>query len=504
MTVYEVANIEEAVELAYQLKAEGRYDWFRGQVRDWPPVSSAYRVRASGDAEKVKMAEVRYEMFFEWLGTIPELRHLQRPENDHDCFAIMQHYGIPTHYIDFTIDPGVAGFFAADTTSPPTEGKSCIYCLNTSDLMSLWNAMKDLDARKGASVELVTIDVRNLWRLKAQHGVFLASNYRWDIDYPMDRIVFPYSGYPSSPTRVRIYPKDKSPLEQLLDQYFDLEASRLTTNWLKDWIIDRTARGNNASYAEWEVWPEGFYAEAFIDGAHLTPLESWNPDALQPWEIDPEEDYHQSIGPTLELRLTPGAESAKIRKSVSFGVRQILRSDPVIRSKTVNWVFTDLPASLSQEELNVALRPVWNGMRRLPYTDDEIADAFGSVSALLMIGCRKEATSDGQMKLFSQCFGECMKVGFANRDGSGSLGFAAHESLREALRPDMAELVAPEYMDFAKDAPDLFKIIYNPRLMFKFNEFKSMFAREVIPAQVVLQRQLILFNPTRLMTFGIP
>ena len=40
--------------------------------------------------------------------------------------------------------------------------------------------------------------------------------------------------------------------------------------------------------------------------------------------------------------------------------------------------------------------------------------------------------------------------------------------------------------------------------MFPFNEFKSMFAREVIPAQVVLQRDLILFNPARLKTFGIP
>ena len=191
--VYEAANIEEAVELAYKLKAEGRYNWFRGQVLDWPPVSSLYRVLESGDSEKKEKSARREEMFSNWVGKIPELRYLQALEHVHDAFAIMQHYGIPTYYIDFTTDPGVAGFFAADTASPPTEGKSCIYCLNADDLMSLWDSIKDLDFRKGCSVELVEIDVRNLWRLQAQQGVFLLSNYNWNIDYPMDRILFPYT-----------------------------------------------------------------------------------------------------------------------------------------------------------------------------------------------------------------------------------------------------------------------------------------------------------------------
>jgi FRG domain len=49
----------------------------------------------------------------------------------------IQHDGIPTNCIDFTTDPAVAGFFAADTKAPPTEGMSCIYCLDTKNLLEV-------------------------------------------------------------------------------------------------------------------------------------------------------------------------------------------------------------------------------------------------------------------------------------------------------------------------------------------------------------------------------
>jgi len=220
MAVYEVANIEEAIDLANKLKNDGRYDWFRGQVQDGPLVSSHSRASAGGDPEKREELVRRAALFFNWAGTIPELQYLQEPEHMNDLYAIIQHYGIPTHYIEFTTNPGVAGFFAAHTATPPIGGKSCIYCLKTDDLVSVWNVLKDLDDRKGAIIELGRIDVRNLWKLQAREAVFLFTNYNWEIDYPMDRILFPYSGYPSYPTREQIYPKNKSPLEQLLSQYF--------------------------------------------------------------------------------------------------------------------------------------------------------------------------------------------------------------------------------------------------------------------------------------------
>lgn len=310
--------------------------------------------------------------------------------------------------------------------------------------------------------------MRNLWRLQAQEGVFLFSDYNWDIDYPMDRILFPYSRYPAYPTHERIYPVDKSPLEQLLDQYFSLENATFASEETRQWIDEIKARGGNAVYTWWEAFPEYSYAEAFIDGSHLVPLESWSPEALRPWEVAPEEDYYQTIEQTQRMRLKPLASAEEIRKLVSFGVKQSIRSDQGIRSKAVNCECTELPESLSAVELSDRFRPVWNGMRRLPYTNDEIADALGSVAALMMLGFTRQDTTDGQKALFFQCFGECMQFEFGNLDGSSSRGLAARKSLQRALRPDISELLAPQFKDYAYDIHDLFRLSYSLQLKHAF------------------------------------
>ena len=93
-----------------------------------------------GDADEVVRNTRRIAMFCRWLRTMPQLAHLLT--RDHDMFAILQHYGIATHYLDFTTDPSVAGCFACDTHTPPNDGLSCIYCLNTPDLLNIWQYMQ--------------------------------------------------------------------------------------------------------------------------------------------------------------------------------------------------------------------------------------------------------------------------------------------------------------------------------------------------------------------------
>ncbi len=494
MEIYHVGNVEEAVALANKLKAEGQYDWFRGQVRDWPPHSSLIRHRARKDDAVEYDAEHRLDLFCNWVNSIPELQYLMQPKHVHDLFAIMQHYGIPTHYIDFTTDPAVAGFFAADTATPPTAANACIYCLNTEDLMSLWDVFKE--GRQGTTIELVTISVTNLWRLEAQKGVFLFADYNWDIDYPMDRILFPYSGYPSFPTRARMYPEHKSPLEQLLDQYFSIEAATFTAAKVRRLIDEFRKRGGTGSYTDWNVWKEGFSPEAFPDATRLRDFRSWNPDALRPWQTNAEERFEHTVGSTMQLQLKPNASAADVKSSVEFGIREILRSDPTIRLRAVDWVFKDPPDRLPITQLNDAIRAVWNGVRRLPYTDAEISEALGSVAALCMLSKSVDP--------LNELLGEGMRVGFSSSDGSGSVGWISLGSLRRAMRADLPDLVGPEHRELARDVRKVFKIIYNPRLLFDFNEFKGAFAREVIPAQALMQRSPILYNPAQLWIFGIP
>lgn len=418
--VFEAANAEEAVELAQSFKVEGRYHWFRGQVRDWPPYSSLHRINASSDTGRRERAERRLHLLIDWVRQTPELAYLLNPEHVHDLFGIMQHYGIATNYIDFTTEPAVAGFFAADTTTPPTEGRACIYCLNTQNLESRWNDIRQLNERKNASIELTTLSVRNLWRLQAQHGVFVFANYNWDKDYPLDRIIFAYSGYPPYPTRERIYPEHKSSLEQLLDQYFSLENTTFANEDMRRFMEDIKLRGGHAFDATWETWPEGYYPEAFPNKSRMISLGSWSDRALRDWDVDPVEDYNETIGPTLRLKLKPTTDPAELRKAVTFGVKHILYSTRSLRSKAVDWAFESLAEPLSPDRLNSLFRSPWNGMRRLPYSEAEIAEAFGSIVALVAAGFGQTIEEDADRQSFSRCFGDGIPVGFSYRDQCGS------------------------------------------------------------------------------------
>ena len=193
MSLWTVGDAQEAVELAQEMKAAGRYTWFRGQIKDWPPISTLGRMRQNGKISDFERARERFALFCGWLSDTPPLRHLLNEDPPHRFFAIAQHYGIPTHYIDFTTDPAVAGYFAAEPNPDVKDGMSCIYCLDVSDLMDLMDSLAKAGVRQQGLVERVETDVSNLWRLQAQRGVFLYAPYNWDIDYPMDRILFPRS-----------------------------------------------------------------------------------------------------------------------------------------------------------------------------------------------------------------------------------------------------------------------------------------------------------------------
>ena len=500
--VFEASGVEEAVELAHQMKREGHYDWFRGQVCDWPPHSSLFRVNQCEDPAQRERVVRRLDLFCKWAGDTPELQYLLAPERVHDLFAILQHYGVPTHYIDFTTDPAVAGFFAADTKKPPADGQSCIYCLDTENLKETWHDIKLAGERERADIELVTIDVRNLWRLQAQRGAFVYATYNWSIDYPLDRIVFPYKGYPAYPTNERIYPEHKSPLEQLLDQYFSVENTTFTNEAIIEMLKGIKARGGHAAFSNWEAWDSGFYPKAFVNSAWLFPLDSWRREVLKGWDVDPAENYFETVGPTLRLNLKQATDPEELKTIVSDGVKQILEGEPGMRSKAVNWQFAGLAVPITVERLNSLFRPAWNGMRRLPYSGDDIADALGSIVALLVVAQTAQVKED--LEVFSQCFGDAVKVAFGYADKSGSRGCVSRARLRGALRRDMEGLLVSEHKQRVADIVELFKIIYNPSLMFEFDAFKRAFAREVIPAQIVFDRSPILFNPARLITFGTP
>lgn len=491
--IYNVSNVEEAVELASKFKKEGKYNWFRGQVCDWPPHSSLFRTRS--DDQKFENADYRYKLFQQWVKNVSELKHLLNPENVDELEAIMQHYGIPTDYIDFTTEPGIAGFFAADTKTPLPERNSCIYCLNTDELFEVYNAIKDIDSRQGCEIKKVTIDVSNLWRLQAQHGVFLYANYNWELDYNMDKIIFPYTGYPSYPTMEVVYPPHKSSLEILIDQYED----RLRTgSFHRD--LSRTTHNSFA----WEEFPDGFYKEAFISPDLIKQDDSWSDLNLKDWLKYPVENFNETVGVGRKFDLKNLTSEDDIKKSISYSIVQILRLDPSIRNKTIDWELLNVNSSLDSKEIADLLTKVWNGMRLLPFDDDDIGEACGYT---IYFYAKIKTTESGNktfLQFFIESLGEGMKVGFTNPDNSGSYAFSSYSAITELYCIDLLKLVTPEYAQRIKDPYGTFTFIYNPRILFDFPKFKKHFARQIIPSQIIWGRRLIIFNPAKLRVFGIP
>jgi hypothetical protein len=269
MNRIQVEDVHAAVELAFRLRNEGHYDWFRGQTLERAPYPSLLRLQLRDDAPAIERNRRRIRMFYRWAAEVEQLAALREPQNVNQLFAVLQHYGISTHYLDFTTDPGVAGFFACDSRAPPTDGLSCIYCLNCQDLTVTWAKVSQFEARRTARIEQVVVDVRNLWRLQAQAGVFLYVNYNWDVDYRMDRIVFPYTGYPTTPTKDRIYPAQRSALEQVLDHYFDIERGAFFREERLRPMIDRLRKEGRGFVGVANSPERGIYAEAFFDAASV-------------------------------------------------------------------------------------------------------------------------------------------------------------------------------------------------------------------------------------------
>src|ERR1700730_8777206 len=127
--IHQASSLSDALQIAEKFRCSGEADWFRGKTRNWPMLSSFGRRDESGRENAIQ----RLANFHAWLKRVSDLQPIA---NDVDAtLAVAQHYGIPTHLIDFSTDPRVAAFFAAHDP-PATHAKSdrgCIICLNTQE-----------------------------------------------------------------------------------------------------------------------------------------------------------------------------------------------------------------------------------------------------------------------------------------------------------------------------------------------------------------------------------
>jgi len=494
--IHYAANLNEAIEMAQTFKDSGKFDLFRGQTQDWPPYSSLYRILSSENTVEIEKAELRVRILKAWLQKIPELSYLLNPENEHHFYAVMQHYGIPTHYIDFTKNPDVAGFFASYTENPPTDGYACIYCIDSKELE---NFSKHLHLLRSSEVEItkIEVDVSNLWRLSSQEGVFILTNYNWDVDFQLDRILFPYTPPLPHPTREKIYPIHKSTLEQLLDQFFQNESAVFMNREIEE-ILKKT----DSAKCKVETFQNGYYIPAFKYNYEQLIHESWIPELEEKWSYNKSEDYKLTVGESIEINIYDIGNVSEYKSNIELFILDILNSKPDMRNKAINWVFVNDFQNDLKTEVRSKFQNLWNGIRLLPYSNKEISEAFGKLLELILT--RHTNSGKNKKEIIKEIFHDCVEIGMTQDDNSSSIGWATLENLGSIIRDDIASLVTPEYSADINEIFYLFGIVYNPKILFQADKFPTFFVQEIIPSQIFLNRKPIIFNPIKIKIFGVP
>jgi hypothetical protein len=476
-----VASIRDAIDLAAYVKQSGHYDLFRGQRNAaWKLTSSAER-KGTDDAG----SQVVRSTFGRLLAVAKEVPEMDQYLNDPDSlWAIAQHYGVPTQYVDFTTSPSVAAFFAADTDQPASEGQEAvIYCLNSTQFIEYWQQGLGQELIRGRigpdanGPQIIRIDVTNLWRLQAQEGCFLwlpipaFENY-----WQFARIIFPYVvDDPCLPRKDFIYPRNQSALEKILTRFFMNERMRIGTDALRQNVpLESITITTPEGYYEGDEWAEG----------PLPVSDGW--DTARLWIDRPEE---QLVAVTPAWRIPVSLESFDATAKSIVDAFQISTIEKT-RLSLVEFV-TEGEATGDMSKLLASTRCLWNGMRRLPYTSEEIATCLRVTARLYLSPFYSERNSGRFPDSYCQFGnGPAHYVEFGPNSGGKGAYSRAHVSSAEMVSAFSESFICacvqahPSRNDSSHYA-DFIQLPCRPWHRFKFDGLRRLMVHELIPSQLV-------------------
>lgn len=488
-----VESMEEALNLAERWSTEGRFDVFRGQARPWPLMSSLHR---RGESMFKEMTD-RSLLLYHFMHGNPVLKEYVK-DIDH-FFAVAQHYGFATNHVDFTTDPKVALFFATHSAANVKGERACIICVNRAHFHEMMDFTEPILSKYLSKKSLrpcfMDFDVKNLWRLQAQKGVFLFTPLAgMENLYPFHMIEFPYQAPFEGMSSEDIYPIEKSAVETYLDHYLESERRSNNMKRIIDFIgADKVRHISNSSVFDYILRScRAHHSWSKKDlGAWLETVdESWE-NIRSKATINIELPYKYFCSFDDERILTEIAEKI----SGSPGVRYAVARMNVIRSSRP---FSKKYAYL----LNRGCNLIWNGMRLLPYTDREIGQCLGR---FIIMFC--ETRSDRELEN-TRLIPWSIKVRLSNGDGSNTRGFVSGYEVLRLCRKNILKYVRPEWLEDATGNPvAMLQLIYKPKYLFGFDAIRELFVLDLIPTQTLLEMDgenpLIYYNPAYLVVFGL-
>lgn len=473
--IFETKDVSQAVALADKLKADGSYQFFRGQAdASWELKPSLARL--SGSARVVALQ--RLARFTEWLLSSEEA-HPYVVSNDH-ILAIAQHYGFATLLLDFTTQPSVAGFFAASSQKPGTSASiSMINAKEFGSITELWNS-----AYENEMVRILEVDVSNLWRLQAQHGLFVEAHASLEFVYPPDKIVFPHAPALKQIDRALIYPDRKSHLELCIDNYLHLQAAE---EGLREIAFHDDGRPRVPVVEVKSMMPAFPHASTGHFG-------SWPEDPV--WMHVPDERWEDIVtkiaSPAPSMAVEDLSDAGKL-----LSIIESRRTHPDL----VTLVGGDL-CLVSQH----ALDRLWNGMRMLPYSPLQIASAIEGLHRIRNVFRGVDTELGGDWTPYaSQLYGDAIEIELSTRNDLSTRAFVEVAALNAILVPAFVDSIGAGHPLTESDLVQLLLKYYSiPRQIFQYGGMVELFARQIIPWQVATGRDLLIFSPWLADIYGIP
>ena len=175
---------------------------------------------------------------------------------------------------------------------------------------------------------------------------------------------------------------------------------------------------------------EKWSKELLLNGTPPPKLSSWNHSHIESWLVQSNEKYLNTLGnETWEMTLDLNKDLSSIRNEAFDHLTTQFKNYPNVRNRLLNWSITvvgDQPRDPIENRVESYIKRLWDGLRKLPYDDQDIAKGLANcfvLSSYLLKQGRVMQVDWG--KVTSECFGETIEIEFGSEDGSYSRSFAS-------------------------------------------------------------------------------
>jgi len=192
-----------------------------------------------------------------------------------------------------------------------------------------------------------------------------------------------------------------------------------------------------------EVFPKG-----------LPEHPSWADGVIRPWlelRAEPFKEARTSVN--FEIIVSDPQDTTRLVREISKQLLHDLFGFAGIRGKLVGWHVKlkadyGLPSDF-ESRLAPKLAHLWDGLRRLPYTDEDIAVGVGQCVAFAVAlgGDFRNSDSRHWERAAHHCLAKPVELEFGADDGSYSRGYASRAGLAAAIRPDILSYVADRWRE---------------------------------------------------------